>query len=54
MESLPIKSLDLLKQLEKDYPDKIDTRETSAYEQGKQHGVIELIRYLKRLEKGED
>ena len=54
MESLPLKPLDLLRQLEEDYPDRVETRELSAYEQGKQHGVIELIRYLKRLEKGED
>jgi len=54
MESLPTKSLDLLRQLETDYPDRVDTRESSAYEQGKQHGIIELIRYLQRLEKGED
>jgi|JYMV01.1.fsa_nt_gi hypothetical protein len=54
MERLPTKTLDLLRQLEKDYPDSIQTKEMSPYEQGKQHGVIELIRYLKRLEQGED
>jgi hypothetical protein len=54
MENLPAKSLDLLRQLETNYPDRVDVRERSPYEQGKQHGVIELIRYLQRLEKGED
>ena len=53
MDSLPAKTLDLLRQLEKDYPDIIQTHEMSAYEQGKLHGVIDLIRYLKRLEQGE-
>lgn len=54
MEDLPLKTLDLLKQLEKEYPDKIVTRELSPYEQGKLHGAIDLIRYLRHLEKGED
>lgn len=46
MEHLPPKTLDLLRQLEEAYPDKIITRELSSYEQGKQHGVVELIRHL--------
>lgn len=54
MEKLPLKTLDLLRQLEVDYPDKVVTKEMSPYEQGKLHGVIELIRYLNRLEQGED
>jgi len=53
MDSLPAKTLDLLRQLEKDYPDTVQTREMSAYDQGKLHGVIDLIRYLQRLEQGE-
>jgi hypothetical protein len=31
------------------YPDKIVTAEQSPYEQGKIHGVIELIRKLKQI-----
>lgn len=54
MDELPVKTLDLLRQLEKEYPDKVITRELSPYEQGKQHGVIDLIRYLKRLQEGEE
>ena len=54
MEELPLKTLDLLRQLEDMYPDKIVTRELSPYDQGKQHGVIELIRHLNILkDKGE-
>jgi len=51
---LPRKTLDLLRQLEKEYPDKIITRELSPYDQGKIHGVTQLIRHLQQLEKGED
>ena len=54
MDSLPLKTLDLLTQLEKEYPDKIVTREQSLYEQGRLHGFIDLIRKLRQLEKGED
>lgn len=50
MDHLPSKSLDLLKQLEKDFPDTMITKELSPYEQGKLHGIIDLIRYLKRIE----
>ena len=54
MEQLPVKTLDLLRRLEEDYPDKVVTREMSPYEQGRLHGVIELIHHLQQLEKGED
>lgn len=53
MEKLPIKTLDLLRKLEEDYPDRVVTREMNPYEQGKQHGVIELIRHLQQLEQGD-
>ena len=54
MDTLPLKTLDLLRQLEEAYPDKIITRELSSYEQGKQDGVIELIRHLNIIkEQGE-
>jgi hypothetical protein len=53
MDNLPLKTLDLLRQLEKEYPDRIVTKELSAYEQGKLNGVIELIRHLQQLEEGE-
>ncbi len=53
MEELPIKTLDLLRQLEVDYPDRVITKETSPYDQGYIHGVIDLIRHLKQLEQGE-
>ncbi len=54
MENLPLKTLELLRQLELDYPDRMITRELSPYEQGKVHGVIDLLRHLKQLEEGED
>jgi len=53
MDSLPSKTLDLLRQLEKEYPDSVVTKEMSPYDQGKLHGVIEMIRLLQRLEQGE-
>ena len=40
----------LIKVLEEAYPDTvITTRELSSYEQGKQHGCIDIIRYIKSL-----
>ena len=54
MDNLPLKTLDLLRQLENDYPDRIITKEMSLYEQGRLHGIIDLIRHLQQLEKGED
>lgn len=54
MDELPSKSYDLIKLLEEMYPDKIVTRELSAYEQGYQNGVIDLIRKLKLLLESED
>ena len=53
MERLPVKTLDLLRQLEADYPDRIITKEISPYDQGYRNGVIDLIRHLKQLEQGE-
>jgi len=53
MERLPVKTLDLLRQLEVDYPDRIITKEISPYDQGYRNGVIDLIRHLKQLEQGE-
>jgi hypothetical protein len=53
MDILPFKTSELLKYLEGAYPDKVTTRELSAYEQGRQDGVIDLIRHLKQLEEGE-
>jgi hypothetical protein len=53
-EGLPNKASDLITLLEKLYPDKIVTAEQSPYEQGKSHGIIELIRMLKlKYEKDE-
>ena len=55
MDTLPHSTLDLLKMLEQEYPDKIVTKELSPYEQGKLHGAIELIRSLIDLkEQGEN
>ena len=31
------------------YPDKILTEELTPYEQGKQHGIILIVRYLREL-----
>ena len=53
MEELPGDTLTLIKELEKLYPDTVQTRELGAYEQGKLHGAIDLIRHLKQLIKGE-
>jgi|APSaa5957512535_1039671.scaffolds.fasta_scaffold05739_9 hypothetical protein len=53
MDNLPVKTLDLLRKLEQDYPDRVITRELSSYEQGKVNGVIELIRHLQQLEQGD-
>lgn len=40
----------LIQALEEAYPDKVmTTRELSSYEQGKQHGCIEIVRYIKSL-----
>jgi hypothetical protein len=46
-QQLPTTTVELVKYLEKVYPDKIVTAEQSPYEQGLQHGVINLIRMLK-------
>ena len=54
MDKLPYNTLDLLKALEEEYPDKVVTKEMSAYQQGRLHGVIDLIRRLRKLETGDD
>lgn len=50
---LPTKSVDLLRYLEQVYPDKVIAKELSPYEQGLQHGVINLIRHLQQVKQGE-
>jgi hypothetical protein len=54
-EELPKTAYDLVYIfLDKLYPDRIVTAEQSPYEQGKSHGIIELIRMLKlKYEKDE-
>jgi hypothetical protein len=54
MDRLPLKTLDLIKILETEYPDRIVTKQMDPYEQGRLHGVIELLRRLRKLETGED
>ena len=51
---LPPTTIELVEWLEELYPDKIVTREQSSYEQGYQHGIIELIRNLKNKLESED
>ena len=46
-QQLPASAIDLVKWLDSNYPDKIVTRELSPYEQGRLHGVIDLIRALR-------
>lgn len=46
-EVLPKDAYELVKYLDHLFPDKIVTAEQSPYEQGKLHGIIELIRRLK-------
>ena len=47
--NLPTTIDELIEWLDEVFPDKIVTAELSAYEQGKQHGVIETVRYIKQL-----
>ena len=53
MDKLPSKTLDLLKALEDEFPDKIITKEMNPYQQGRLHGVIDLIRRLRELAQGD-
>jgi len=54
-EGLPSHTRDLVTLLEQLFPDRIVTAELSAYEQGRQHGVIDLIRTLRmQLEASEE
>lgn len=50
METLPGNTIDLIKQLDKLYPDIMETTNKDEFERGKSAGVIELIRYLKFLQ----
>jgi len=46
---IPIKSSDLIEQLQKRFPDKLDVSEDkSPFERGKIAGVVELLRELKQ------
>lgn len=49
MDKLPKNSLDLIKQLEEMFPDKMLVEDVDAFDRGKLAGVIDLIRYLKHL-----
>jgi hypothetical protein len=49
MEKLPRNTLDLIKQLEDMFPDKMVVQDGDAFDRGKLAGAIELIRFLKRL-----
>jgi len=50
---IPIKSSDLIQQLELRFPDKLDVEDASPFERGKKAGVVELLRELKHNLKGE-
>ena len=46
---IPNKSVDLITQLDKRYPDILDVSESlSPFERGKKAGVVELLRELKQ------
>lgn len=49
MNTLPSKTIDLIKELDKLYPDKMETNYTNEFDRIKLAGVIELIRFLKHL-----
>ena len=49
MDKLPIRTIDLLKELERMYPDQMVTEQLSDFERGKKAGVIELLRLLQQL-----
>ncbi len=51
---IPIKSSDLIAQLEQRFPDELDVREnTPSFDRGKRAGIFELLRELKHYLKGE-
>jgi predicted methyltransferase len=52
LDYLPSSTRDLIKELEKDYPDIVEIAELTPYEQGLKQGAIKLIRHLKQLEEG--
>jgi hypothetical protein len=49
MNKLPSNTLDLLKELERMFPDQMVTEQMSDFERGKKAGVIDLLRLLKQL-----
>ena len=49
MNKLPTRTIDLLKELERLYPDQMVTEDISDFERGKRAGVIELLRLLQQL-----
>ena len=50
MKNLPSKTVDLIKQLDKLFPDEMIIDETNEFDRAKLAGKIELIRYLKALQ----
>jgi len=50
MKQLPSNTVDLIKQLDLLYPDKMETEYKNEFERIKLAGVVELIRYLKALQ----
>jgi len=49
MNKLPSTTLDLLKELERMFPDQMVTEQMSDFERGKKAGVIDLLRLLQQL-----
>lgn len=49
MKNLPSNSVDLIKELDKLYPDQMITNNTDEFERIKLAGKVELIRYLKNF-----
>ncbi len=48
MDKLPTRTIDLLKELERMFPDQMVTEQMSDFERGKKAGVIELLRLLQQ------
>ncbi len=49
MDKLPTRTIDLLKELERMFPDQMVTEQLPDVERGKKAGVIELLRLLQQL-----
>jgi hypothetical protein len=49
MDKLPTRTIDLLSELERMFPDQMVTEQMSDFERGKKAGVIELLRLLLQL-----